>query len=334
MPAGPARGAGAPGRRAALALCLPLSALACQKPEAPPRPARPSAEEEARALVEKARREVEEGAASATAAADGARVYAPATGSGKLPLIVFLHGFGGSGAELAEALHLTEMADAFGFAFLAPEGVLDRSGRRFWNADPACCNFDGIEVDHVAALAGWIGQAAVHPRVDPRRVYLVGFSNGGFMAHRAGCEMSARLAGIFSIAGAFPSDASRCKPDHPLSVVQIHGDRDPIVKFDGGYLFADTRRPRTPSAEKSVAAWAKLDGCDGEATPARQLDLDPRVPGPETIVSKHPGCSAGRTVELWRIPGGDHTAGLSRYSLKAILDVIAAEPAASEPVRP
>jgi len=312
-------------RRAFAALCLALSALACRQPEAQPRPTQPTAEDEARALVEKARREVEEGSAGATPVADGTRVYAPATGPERLPLIVFLHGFGGSGAELAEALHLTEMADAFGFAYIAPEGVLDHSGRRFWNADPACCNFDDIEVDHIAALAEWIGRAAAHPRVDPRRVYLVGFSNGGFMAHRAGCEMSSRLAGIVSIAGAFPSDASSCKPDHRLSVVQIHGDRDPIVKFEGGYLFANTRRPRTQSAEKSVAAWAKIDGCADETTPTREIDLDPRVAGAETRVSSHAGCSAGRKVELWRIPGGDHTAGLSRYSLKAIVEFIAAD---------
>jgi polyhydroxybutyrate depolymerase len=310
--------------RALAPACALWLSLACRQTEAPPRPVEPSAEQEARALVVQARREVEQGAAGATAPPDGARVYAPSTGSEKLPLLVFLHGLGGSGQELSEGLRLKEMADAFGFAFIAPEGVLDHSGRRFWNAGPSCCNFDDIAVDHVAALSRWIGQATAHPRVDARRVYLVGFSNGGFMAYRAACEMSARLAGIISIAGAGPSDPSTCKPERPLSVVEIHGDRDPIVKFDGGYLFADTRRPRIPSAQKSIAPWAKLDGCTGDATPAQSLDLDPRVPGAETQVSTYPGCS-GHRVELWRIPGGDHTAGLNRYSIKAILDFIAAD---------
>lgn len=320
-------------RRAFVSACLILLGAACRQTEAPPRPADPTPEQEARALVEQARREVEEGASSATPPPESTRVYAPATGSDELPLLVFLHGLGGSGQELSDGLHLTEMADAFGFAFMAPEGVLDHSGRRFWNAGPSCCNFDDIDVDHIAALSRWIGQATAHPRVDAQRVYLVGFSNGGFLAYRAACELSARLAGIFSIAGAGPSDAASCKPERPLSVVQIHGDRDPIVKFDGGYLFADTRRPRIPSAEKSVAAWAKLDACTGDAAPSRELDLDPRVPGAETLVSSYPGCS-GRRVELWRIPGGDHTAGLNRYSVKAILDFVAAErPAATRPDR-
>lgn len=307
----------------ALALCA-----SCQRSEPPPRPAEPSPEQAARALVEQARREVESEAA--TPAADpGSRVYAPASGAERLPLLVFLHGFGGSGEGLADALHLTEMADAFGFAFVAPEGRLDHSGRRFWNAGPSCCNLDDIAVDHVAALQRWLGTASAHPRVDPRRVYLVGYSNGGFMAYRAACELSGRLAGLISIAGAGLSDASACRPDHRLSVVQIHGDSDPIVKFDGGYLFADTRRPRTLSANASVAAWAKLNGCTGALEPGRSLDLDPRVPGAETVVSSYAGCPDHR-VELWRIAGGDHTAGLSRFSVKAILDFIAADRPAPE----
>jgi polyhydroxybutyrate depolymerase len=329
------RGAPAPTRaRARLGLvsaCLALG-VACRQTDSPPRPAEPTPEQEARALVEQARRDVEASSAGlGPPGAAGTRVYAPAAGPARLPLLVFLHGLGGTGQELAEALRLTEMADAFGFAFIAPEGVLDHSGRRFWNAGPSCCNFDDIAIDHIALLGTWIGQATAHPRVDARRVYLVGFSNGGFMAYRAACEMSSRLAGIVSIAGAGPSDPSTCKPERPISVVQIHGDRDPIVKFEGGYLFANTRRPRIPSAEKSVAAWAKLDACTGDAAPSEPLDLDPRVPGAETQVTSYAGCS-GHRVELWRIPGGDHTAGLNRYSIKAILDFIAADrPAGDAP---
>jgi hypothetical protein len=75
-----------------------------------------------------------------------------------------------------------------------------------------------------------------------------------------------------------------------------------------------------------VAYWAKQDGCTGELVPARDVDLDPRVPGAETRVSRYAGCGE-RRVELWRIVGGDHSAGLSRLSVKAIADFIAAAPA-------
>jgi polyhydroxybutyrate depolymerase len=309
------------------ALLVSLAGFGCRSAEPAPKPPERSPEQEARELVERARREVEaENVSPPVGSASGAALHAPPGGT-RLPLLVFLHGLGGSGAELIEHLSLDAMAAASKFAFIAPEGKLDHSGRRFWNASDSCCNFEGLEVDHIGALQRWIGAAIGDRRVDPDRVYLVGFSNGGFLAYRAACELSPLIRGIFSIAGAGPHDTSACRPQKPLSVVQIHGDADPIVKFDGGYLFADRRRPRHPSAEKSLSYWAKFNACSGEPGVLGQLDLDPGIPGAETEVKQYPGCSGQSRVELWRIPGGNHTVGLSRLSVQAIVDFIAADAA-------
>lgn len=306
----------------ALAGALALFALAgCQKGEPAARAIEPAA-----------------GASTVAAPASSAapaplpqqvRVHVP-SGAAKAPLVVFLHGLGGSGAELVQGLNLEAVASARGFAFIAPDGVLDRSGRRFWNATDTCCNFDGLDVDHVAALREWITQATADPRVDPERVYIVGFSNGGFMAYRAACEIGSLLRGIVSIAGAGLGDTGACKPPKKLSVLQIHGDRDRIVKYDGGFLFGERRLPRHPSAEASVAYWASVAGCVGALHPSRDLDLRPELPGAETRVAAYSDC-AGSRVELWTISGGDHLAGLGRYSLEAISDFIARDAAPETP---
>lgn len=305
---------------AALGLLLGAVAPGCRTAEPAPRPSERSAEQEARELLEQARRDVEKGEQAPAVGASGVPVHLPSRGE-RLPLLIFLHGLGGSGSELSRALSLDAMFEQAGFAYMAPDGTLDRSGRRFWNATDSCCNFDGLPVDHVGELRGWIESALANRRIDPRRVYLVGFSNGGFLAYRAACEIGHLLGGIVSIAGAGLGDASACHPEKKLSVVQIHGDADPIVKFEGGHLFADRRRPRHPSAQKSLGYWAKHAGCVGDPVPGTALDLDPSLPGAETQVMRYPGCS-GRRVELWRIPGGNHTVGLSRLGVQAIIDFI------------
>jgi polyhydroxybutyrate depolymerase len=300
---------------------LALLTWACRDAGAPVGPD-DSARREAEEIVAAARRQVEAEEKQPPREPQHAQVFVPEQGpEGARPLLVFLHGLGGSGAELVHALDLRALAGKLGFAFIAPEGHLDYSGRRFWNASSSCCNFDALEVDHVAALSGWIDAALKHPRVDAGRVYLVGFSNGGFMAYRAACEIGSRLRGIFSIAGAGPSDLASCHPQQQLSVVQIHGDADAIVAFAGGHLFADSRRPRHPSAEASLRFFAELDGCSETPRVERDLDLDPRISGAETQVMAFPECRFG-AVELWRIRGGDHASGLSRRSLRAIWEFI------------
>jgi polyhydroxybutyrate depolymerase len=299
-----------------------LVALAC---EDTPKPSAPSPLAEAKALVQAARDQVEAEDGIATPVAAPLFVPDRPAASG-LPLLVFLHGLGGTGQALRDALRLSAHGSEKGFAYLAPEGASDYSGRQFWNATASCCNFDSLKVDHVAALREWIVEATRRPVVDAGRVYLIGYSNGGFLAHRAACELADLVRGIVSIAGAAPGSEHECQPSKPVSVLQIHGDRDPIVAYDGGWLFADRRRPRHPSARASVERWAKWNGCDTTAPTLQSgLDLDPRIPGAETEALRYSGCH-GSQVELWTVRGGDHSSGLSQTSLEEIWQLIRREP--------
>lgn len=295
---------------------------ACQADPPPPQRSEPSAQQEAEALIAQARRDVQQ--EQAVPPVSAATVQVPANAASRLPLIVFLHGLGSSGAELSAGLHLKEYSERLGFAFFAPDGMPDNSGRRFWDASPSCCNFDHLPVDHVALLRGWILDALKNPKLDPKRVYLVGYSNGGFLAHRAACELGSLLRGIFSIGGAGPNQPKTCHPDQVPNIVEIHAEDDAIVAFKGGYLFADRSRPRHPSAEATVRAWRKLAGCSEPAQVGRDVDLDPRIPGAETQVWSYPGCTAS-SVELWRIRTGGHASGLSRLSVLAIWESIEAQ---------
>ncbi|MEY4544411.1 MAG: hypothetical protein RL685_606 [Pseudomonadota bacterium] len=304
---------------------LILGLLACHG-DAPLQRRGPTPREEAVALLEQARRDVEQSPPAKRRTGGELELPAPsAQGVGPLPLLVFLHGLGGSGAELSAGLHLKEYSEQLGFAYLAPDGMLDGSGRRFWNAGESCCNFERREVDHIGLLRGWIQEALLQPRVDAARVYLVGYSNGGFLAHRAACELGSLVRGIFSIGGAGPNPGQVCQPDRSPSIVEIHGDEDPIVAFAGGHLFADRSRPRHPSSEATVRAWSKRSGCGDKPVHRADLDLEPRIPGAETQVLAYPGCP-GNPVELWRIRGGGHGAGLSRLTVLSIWQVIQGKP--------
>ena len=73
-------------------------------------------------------------------------------------------------------------------------------------------------VDDVAYVGGLIDEALRTWPVDPKRVYIVGHSNGDFMAHRLACERADVVVAIAGLAGAgIAIDGSGCSPSKPAT---------------------------------------------------------------------------------------------------------------------
>jgi polyhydroxybutyrate depolymerase len=221
------------------------------------------------------------------------------------PVAVMLHGLGGSGEEMLADPAIRAWAEKARVFLVAPDGTMDRKGRRFWNAGRACCNFDGRPVDDLGRLETLIDTWRARPDVDPARIYVVGFSNGGFMAHRLACWMDDRLAAVVSVAGAGRDPEEACAVSTSLSIAEVHGDADPIVRFDGGRVFDSRELDPHPSAPDTIRSWAlRLDCSVRQPARATKVDLDPRLPGAETTIESR-RCPRG-VAELWTVHGGEH----------------------------
>ena len=61
----------------------------------------------------------------------------------RMPLVVLLHGYGGSGGIQEAYFRLAPLAEELGFLYAYPDGEVDLDGNRFWNATEACCAFGG-----------------------------------------------------------------------------------------------------------------------------------------------------------------------------------------------
>jgi polyhydroxybutyrate depolymerase len=230
--------------------------------------------------------------------------------------VLVLHGLGGSGAELSAALGLLQFAAVKQFMFAAPDGTLDPSGRRFWNANQVCCNFSGENLDDVARLMALVDHALLLG-ADPRRVFVVGYSNGGFMAHRLACEHARRVRAIVSLAASGPGTNLPCEPSQAVSVLEIHGDRDTIVPFEGGHLFGRDEFPVAPSVRSGFTPWARAAGCEGELRAFERLDLTTELTGTETQSYRYGSCREASPL-LWKVEGAGHTIPLGVPALNAI----------------
>ena len=145
--------------------------------------------------------------------------------------------------------------------------------------------------------------SATH-HVDSKRIFVLGHSNGGFMAHRLACDLSPRVAAIVSLAGAVWNDPARCQPVTPVAILEVHGDADQTILYDGG---TSSSGSPYPSAHTTVATWAQKNGCTGVlAATGETRDLDTDLVGAETKIERYGSCPAGADVELWTIQGGAH----------------------------
>ena len=210
------------------------------------------------------------------------------------PLLVVLHGYGASGFVQSAFFGVSQLA-ATGEAFLiAPDGLTDSTNHQYWNADPDCCDFDHSGVDDVAYLGTLIDDIAhAYPEIDPARVFVLGHSNGGYMAYRLACARADAIASIGVLAGI--ATQLPCAPSKPVNVLHMHGTADDMVPYAMG-----------TGAVGSVQKWAGYDGCAGTRTATGTLDIETKLAGAETTVEVEDGCPTGVEIELWTINGGAH----------------------------
>jgi polyhydroxybutyrate depolymerase len=237
------------------------------------------------------------------------------------PLLILLHGYSANGTFQEAYFKLTAESDKRGFLYVVPEGTKDGAGNQFWNATDSCCNFAKTPIDDSAYISGLITEMSEQYSVDPKRVYLMGHSNGGFMSYRMACEHGDQIAAIVSLAGAMWSDVSKCPAATPVSVLQIHGTDDAVIKFAGGALIGNPY----PAASQTVTDWVATNGCSATSTAGAPLDLANDLDGAESTTASYPGCKNGTSVAFWTIARGPHTPALSDTFTAAAVDFLYAQ---------
>ena len=224
--------------------------------------------------------------------------------SAPIPLVMLLHGYTMSAESIDRFFGISGRVETDRFALIVPDGTENAVGDRFWNATPQCCDFALQQIDDVSYLSVLVAEARNHAEFD--RLYLIGYSNGGYMSYRLACEGLTGLTAIVSLAGSSFVDAEQCLYGSPISVLQIHGDADMLVPYASGDA-------PPPGAVELVTRWAERAGCDADAVVALDpIDLDGLVSGAETTVQRiRDGCVDGITVELWTMQGVGHVPRLT-----------------------
>ena len=229
-----------------------------------------------------------------------------------LTLVLSLHGYGSHFMEQDDYFGLSELMGEYDFALLLANGTRDDEGNRFWNATDFCCGVSESKPDDAGYLKALVEEATKYVNVE--RVFVVGMSNGAFMAYRLACEGMPGLAGIVAVAGSSFEDPARCESASPISVLHVHGTEDDTVRIGGGSN-PEMGEGSYPAAREVTSRWARRAGCSlGVGVTVASLDIDDEVDGVETRALRYGmgRCPGGLSVELWGMEGSGHVPELSR----------------------
>ncbi len=159
--------------------------------------------------------------------------------AGELPLVVVLHGGGGSGAGAARMTGFDALADEAGFMVVYPDGTdrpllhaMGKPGLLTWNAGSCCGYAQYKNMDDVGFIRAVVADVQKQHAVDAKRIYATGMSNGGMLSYRLACEASDLFAAIGPVAGII--EIPDCKPVHPVAVIDFQGTDDENVPLNGG----------------------------------------------------------------------------------------------------
>ncbi|MFN8429400.1 MAG: PHB depolymerase family esterase [Spirosomataceae bacterium] len=151
------------------------------------------------------------------------------------PVVFGLHGGGGSGSQFENHYNFSPLALKRGYVVVYPDGIQSDGILRVrtWNGGTCCDYAMEKQIDDVGFFSALIDQVIKDYKVNPRKVYFTGMSNGAIMSYRLACELSGKITAIAAVSGSL-SVIGDCKATRPVPVMHLHSVKDEKVPHLGG----------------------------------------------------------------------------------------------------
>lgn len=244
-------------------------------------------------------------------------IFQPAGLARGLPVLIALHGSGSNTQDLIATVDLAPVADRARMLVVVPEGTgwTAHSHSLSWNVQFCCGAPQQAGTDDVGFILALIDRLVRDGTADPKRIYLMGFSNGAMLAYDIAARAPDRIAALVAVSGAIGGETRRGplkripQPDRPVPVAIVHGTADTDVPYDGRWqnyqieipYLGEWRLPfrwwRWSSVDEALAFWRRTDQCT----------LPPRVDQLDGYrIERSTPCADGAEVLFWQIDGGGH----------------------------
>ena len=227
------------------------------------------------------------------------RVNLPSDTNNPIPLMIILHGLGETSASWYGVASYTTNQ---GFATVRPESgtFLSNSGTgyvKLWNAILDTARFD--DVQFISDVIDYM--LTNYDFIDHDRIYVIGSSNGGYMAYRLACDLAYRITSFTSVIGNMflDDDGFDCiDQDRDIPILHIHGTEDPINSYYPGGNGVDILDDQYLTIIESIEFWSNYHQYD-------VMEID-TILSDISIRYTYSSDSAFSNFEHIRVVGGGH----------------------------
>jgi len=220
--------------------------------------------------------------------------YNPANPSS---LVITLHGLGDNMTNFSE-LGFNYIADTANIIVICPQAVSDAFAGTAWNSGAGAMGYyPNSAIDDVGFINALVDTAKANYSIDSTKVYLCGFSMGGFMTERMALESNSKFAAFASMSGTIGSGITVFNPGHPVRIAHFHGTSDQTVAFAGNSYGID--------ADSLINFWVLNNGGSFAHDSIQYLN----AVNDNITVDRFKYTTGNPDNEVWffRMNGADHT---------------------------
>lgn len=220
-------------------------------------------------------------------------------------LVLNLHGGSGNMITAQGFSMLNPVADQNNFIVAWPQGYGIAPPGFSW-ADGRNTSADQAGIDDVGFIDTLIDTLITRYNVDTSRIYICGFSNGGFMVQRIACQLPDRFAAMASLGASM--DVIRyqnCNPSKPIPMAFFNGTADPAMPYNGGAMQNPQVTP-VVAVETLVQFWATQNNCQTINSVFNFPDIFPSDNSTAELYT-YTNCDCNADVKFYKLVNGGHT---------------------------
>ncbi len=228
-------------------------------------------------------------------------------------LVVTLHGMGDNDTNF-RAVGFNLIADTANFLVLVPNALPFNSsnpivqgaigGSRTWNSGAGVefpligSVFPNHEINDVGFINAIVDETIDNYTINQKRVYVCGFSMGGFMTQRMAIESNGRYAAFATAAGTIGTGLVNPNPNRPIPIAHFNGTEDEKVNWESNTPLFQVY------VDSMIHFWVDKNNCG--PTPIHETLPDTQNDGFTVEHDVYPNGDDGSVLEVFKVNGAGH----------------------------